>query len=175
MTNPFYLIWRQNGTLIQGYDGTAWVSTGLTFPIIFPGTTTDGQAISLQTSAAINGTFETLISVGFYLVGSDVPAVQNEWPYLGDVYTPTRPEMSGGFEISFDGGSTWTRFSKTVGVESNRSTWIPLSELAIGSTGIAGQLGAFDAANLLVRYVVPPQVTLTKVLDIQLAAGFEVA
>ena len=42
-------------------------------------------------------------------------------------------------------------------------------------SGVAGQLGAFDTANLLVRYVVPPQVTLTKVLDVQLAVGFEIA
>jgi hypothetical protein len=175
MANPFYLIWQQNGQLLRGYQNGEWVEGQLTFPIAFPGVTTDPQIITLQTSAAANQTYETLVDVGFYLVGSDVAMVQGQWPYLGDTYTPPQAQLNGGFEISFDGGNTWTLFTNTAGVANQPSTWIPLVATAIGSNGVNGQLGAFDVATLNVRYVIPPQVNLTKVLDVQLAAGFDIA
>jgi hypothetical protein len=162
--SSFNLVWSQNSENISQ----------LTFPITFPGVTTDGLPVLLLTSAALNQTFETLTSVAFYLIGSDVPVVQGEWPYLGNAYSPARPDLNGGFEISFDGGNTWKRFNKTLGWQSDRSTWISLDQEAIGSAGFTGQLGPYDVANLVVRYVIPPGVTLSKILDVQLAVGCEV-
>ena len=172
---PFYLVWGQNSAQLKGYDGQQWVEGQLAFPVSFPGDTTDPQFITLQSSAAKNQTFETLIGVGFYLIGADAPMVQTQWPYLGNGYSPARPSLNGGFEISFDGGQSWTRFTTSVGWQQNRSTWIPLPQIAIGSVGLAGQLSPYDVAHLAVRYVLPPNLSLNKVLDVQLAVGFEIA
>lgn len=174
MANPFYLIWQQAGTLLRGNDGVQWVDGELGYPIVYPGVTTNAQNLTLQSSAAFNLGLDTLINVCFFLTGSDVAMVQEEWPYLGDAYIPARPETNGGFEISFDNGSTWIRFNKTTGYQADRSTWIPLSELAVGSSGFAGVISPYDSASVAVRFVIPPGVTISKILDIQLSVDFEV-
>lgn len=172
---PFYLVWGQNTNMLKGFDGQNWVEGQLTFPISFPGDVSDPQFFSLQSSAAKNQTFETLIGVGFYLIGADVAAVQGEWPYLGNSYSPARPDFNGGIEISFDGGLSWIRFTTTAGWKADRSTWIPLPEIALGAAGLAGQLSPYDIASLTIRYVLPPNLSMNKVLDVQLAVGFEIA
>jgi hypothetical protein len=82
--------------------------------------------------------------------------------------------VTGGVEISFDNGLTWNRFSNTVGLARTPSTWLVLPQEAVGSVGTAGQIGAFDTAHMLVRYVIPPSVTLTKILDVQLQIDCDV-
>jgi len=171
---PFFLIWNKNIELLRGMEGEDWVDGQLTFPISFPGTTLDGQQLTLRTSAAASSTFETLTNVGFYLTGEDAPIVQGAWPYLGENYSPKRPDLNGGFEISFDDGHSWTRFTNNAGLKTDRDSWIPLAQEAVGSAGIAGRLGPYDVANLVVRYVIPPSITLSKVLDVQLTVGFEI-
>jgi hypothetical protein len=174
MAKPFYLIWQEGTTVLEGYDGANWIDGQLTFPIVFPGVTTTLLALSLSSSASVNLTFETLINVAFYLTGSDAPTVQGEWPYITDAYGNATASVTGGVEISFDNGLTWNRFSNTVGLESTPSTWLPLPQEAVGSVGTAGQIGAFDTAHMLVRYVIPPSVSLTKVLDVQLQVDCDV-
>ena len=174
MASPFYLIWKQGLNILRGYEGSQWIDGQLTFPIIYPGMTTAAQAITLSSSAAFNQTFETMTDVAFYLTGTDVPTVQGQWPYLTDSLGQVTPESTGGFEISFDGGTIWTRFSNTVGLLTLPATWIALPQVAVGFAGSAGQIGAFDMAHLLVRYVIPPSVTLTRILDIQLAVDCDV-
>ena len=70
--------------------------------------------MTLQSSAQVNGTFDILSQMRFYLTGasSDLSIVQATWPTLGSQYTPPRPEMNGGLEICFD-QSTWIRFVTT--------------------------------------------------------------
>jgi hypothetical protein len=118
MAKPFYLIWQEGTTVLEGYDGANWIDGQLTFPIVFPGITTTPLALSLSSSASVNLTFETLINVAFYLTGSDAPTVQGEWPYITDAYGNATASVTGGVEISFDNGLTWNRFSNTVGLES---------------------------------------------------------
>ena len=40
MAKPFYLIWQEGTTVLEGYDGANWIDGQLTFPIVFPGITT---------------------------------------------------------------------------------------------------------------------------------------
>jgi hypothetical protein len=174
MANPFYLIWQQGSTVVEGFDGTNFIDGQMGFPISFPGTTTDAQAVSLRSSAQINQTFETLVNVAFYLNGSDAAMVQGQWPYIEDAYGNPSAEVTGGFEVSFDNGGSWTRFSNTVGLKSTPSTWLEMPQSAVGSVGLAGQIGAFDTARMLVRFVIPPSVNLSRILDIQLAVDCDV-
>jgi hypothetical protein len=171
---PFYLIWQRDDLLLRGFDGQAWVDGKAVFPITFPGRKTAVLPVTLRSSARDSHTFETLSDVRFYLTGTDVPLVQGTWPYYGNAFTPARPELNGGFEVSFDGGRLWTRFSRDVGYEADPATWVSLPALAVGLNGIAGQLGPFDQAHLLVRYVVPPQAIDFKVLDLQLAVDCDI-
>jgi hypothetical protein len=174
MVTPFYLIWQRDDLLLRGRTNQTWVDGQATFPISFPGRKTEALPLTLRSSARDSHTFETLKSVQFYLTGTDVPIVQEEWPTLGDAFTPVRPELSGGFEVSFDRGRSWTRFSSTVGHASDPATWVSLPALAVGLNGVTGQLGPFDQAHLLVRYVIPPQAADFKIFDIQLAVDFDI-
>jgi len=36
MAKPFYLIWQEGTTVLEGYDGANWIDGQLTFPIVFP-------------------------------------------------------------------------------------------------------------------------------------------
>jgi len=171
---PFYLVWQRDDRLLRGHEGQAWVDGKLTFPITFPGHTTDPVPVTLRSSARDSLTFETLMNVRLYLTGTDVPLVQETWPYYGDAFTPARPELNGGFEVSFDNGHAWSRFSKEVGHASDAATWLLLPAGPVGFDGIAGQLRFADQAHLLVRYTIPPQAADFKVLDIQLAVDCDI-
>lgn len=144
------------------------------FPITFPGRSTEALPLGLRSSARETQTFETLTSVRLYLAGADVPIVQELWPSYGDAHSPARPELNGGFELSFDGGRSWTRFSKTVGYAPDPSTWVLLPACALGLDGQDGILKPFDRAHLLARYVVPPQADQYRVFDIRLMVDVDV-
>lgn len=174
MFKPFYLVWQSATAVVKGYDGTNWIDGQLAFPILFPGVTSDAVALTLSTSAGINQTFETLTNVAFYLTGSDASMVQGTWPYLTDPLGNVTAQATGGVEISFDDGLTWSRFSNSVGLAGHPSTWLALPQSAVGSVGLPGQLGAFDAAHIQVRLVIPPSVSLARVLDIQLTIDCDV-
>jgi hypothetical protein len=168
----YYVNWIQNGIVLTGKSEGTWTNNPLVFPINYPGNSTLSSEVVLHSSSFVNTQNYNLKNVSFYLTGSDSLAIQTIWPYIGDTYTPTRPELNGGFEISFD-GNTWIRFNSGIGLQTNRSTWLTLSSLSTGN-GIDGLLGPLDTATLMLRYVVPSNITLYKVLDVNLAISFEV-
>jgi hypothetical protein len=174
----FYVIWQQNGVLLQGVNpiGGSWTANPLVFPVSFPGQVSIPQSATLRSSARDTNTLETLVGVKVYLTGlaADIAIVQSQWPYLGNAFTPARPELNGGVEISFDQGRSYTRFSNEVGLEATPSTWITLPAISVGLNGIAGQLGPFDQAHMLVRFNIPQGATLYKVPDIRIAADFDI-
>lgn len=170
----FYINWQKGDTVLRGVDGGQFVDNKLVYPIGFPAGTTDAQLISLRSSARDTHTFERLTNLRLYLTGSDVSIVQESWPYLGNTFSPARPELNGGFLISFDGGRNYITFDKTHGYESDPTTWIQVPALAIGLNGIDGVLGAFDDAQFLVRYKIPSLASSFKVLDIQLVPDFDI-
>lgn len=164
MSIPFQLVWRDlsNNALTQA-----------AFPIGFSNTTSIAQQVQVSSNAITLQTFETLANVSLYLTGNanDINTVQNIWPTLG----PTnRPDLNGGFDISFNLGRTYTRFDQNHGLESNPATWIPLPIDAVGSQGSASTLGAFDTAHFLIRVVIPPGATQFGQLDIRLALDFDI-
>jgi len=171
IATAFQLVWTDaSGNELKGPDlpdGRVW------FPVSFPNTTTPVQELYLRSNANIMGTFETLVGVKFFLTGDadDVNTIQNIWPELGG---STRPDLNGGFEISFDFGRTYTRFDSSHGVEGVPSTWIPLPVEAIGNQGAYETLGAFDTAHLLVRYIVPPGASQIQSFDIRLGTDFDI-
>lgn len=171
---PFSLVWKRGDQVLRGPDGLTRVEGRAEFPITFPGRVAEAVPLLLGSSARDSHTFETLTNVRFYLTGTDVPTVQGLWPSVGDAFTPARPELNGGFELSFDQGRSWTRFSPTVGNEAVPATWVPLPAIAVGLNGIDGQLGPFDQAHLLVRYAVPSLIVDFKVFDIQLAVDCDI-
>jgi hypothetical protein len=177
MASSFYLIWEQPDITLRGYAATTgWVDGGLSFPVCFPQRYSEAKIVTLRSSARDSGTLETLKSVKFYLTGNatDLIQVQETWPYYGSSFSPNRVELNGGFEISFDEGRTYTRFSKTAGYASDPSTWISLPASAVGLNGIAGQLGPYDRARIYMRYRVPQQATNYKLLDVRLAVDFDI-
>ena len=111
---PFDLVWTQNGSIIHGLNAGVFNPGSLVFPVSFPGNITDPLTVTLESSALMNGTFDILSNVRFYLTGdpSDLSIVQASWPALGNSFTPPQPQMSGGLEICFD-GITWIRFVTT--------------------------------------------------------------
>ena len=98
--------------MLRGYQNGADVNGGLTFPVAFPGTISRPQTVTLASAALANGTFDILQNVKFYLTGdpNDIATLQGSWPNLGFSYNPQRPQLNGGFQISFD-GIDWTTFS----------------------------------------------------------------
>lgn len=163
------MVWEQSdGTVLHGLDAGAFVDGGLSFPIGFAGRVTAPQAVTLRSSARDTATYETVSGVRFYLSGSDLSLVQETWPYYGDAFTPARPELNGGFELSFDGGTIWNRFSREVGYKTAITTGLWLPAIAIGATGLDATLGPFDLAHMLLRFQIPAQDTVFKKLDIQL-------
>ena len=173
--NPSYFVWSQNGTMLRGYANGSWVEGSLVFPVGFPGTVGTPQVLTLQSSASAQGSLETFKNVRFYLTGDpdDLALVQGLWPVLGNAYSPARADLNGGFEISFD-GSNYTRFSNTVGLQSDPSTWLTLPAIAIGSNGADGVLGAYDTAQIFVRYNVPSVANIFKIFNIQLAVDADI-
>jgi hypothetical protein len=173
---PSYLVWFHNGVMVRGYQNGSWVDGDLVFPIAFPGAPSETEVVTLQSSASSEGSLETFRNVKLYLTGdpADVAVVQTVWPYLGDAYSPARPEMNGGLEISFD-GSNYTRFSKQVGYEGDPSTWITLPALSIGQNGQDGVLGAYDTAQFYIRYTIPAVTNVYNTFKLQLAADVDIA
>jgi hypothetical protein len=165
MNNPFTLTWSQNGSVIRGYQGGAYVPGGLVFPISFPSTTTNPQTITLNSSALANGTLDILSNIKFYLTGdpSDLAIVQGVWPNVSHLGSQVQAQLGGGLQISFD-GIDWTTFSIAqptlsgsvgIGDANDASTWLEMPALAVGPAGELGTLGPFDIATLYLRYVVP--------------------
>lgn len=173
--DPTYLVWTQNGVLLRGYQNGAWVDGNLAFPVGFPGQQNTTQTVVLSSSAGSEGTLETLNNVRLYLTGDlgDLAIVQGLWPALGDAYSPPRPEMNGGFDISFD-GSNYIRFSTLVGLASDPTTWLTVPAVAIGQNGADGVLGPYSTATMFLRYVIPPTVTTYKTFNIQLAVDMDI-
>ncbi len=176
----FHLVWQKDEALLKGYDYSAdsWVDGQLTFPVSHPGRYSDTKIITLRSSARDQGTLDVLTSVKLYLTGSseDLEQIIEVWPFISE----TKPELNGGFEISFDEGRTYTRFqyvsggSSNVGYEGDSTTWLTLPSEAIGLNGITGQLGPFDRAKMYVRFKIPPQATNYNLLDIKLAVDCDV-
>ena len=164
MSTPFKLVWTDVSNNVLSVD---W------FAVAFPASTSVPLQVQLQSNAVALQTYETLKGVQFFLTGdsSDVNIVQNIWPYLGGV---SKPELNGGYEISFDFGRTYTRFTSGVGVEATRSTWLTLPSEAVGSQGAEGTLGPFDTAHLIVRVVIPPGAIQYKKLDVRLGVDFDI-
>ena len=171
-----YLIWNNNGTILTSDEGGVSLNNTLSFNINYPGSTTEVQTLSVTSSASIEQTFNTLINVKVYLTGdsTSLEIVQDIWPTLGNGYYPQRPELNGGFEISFDGGSTFIRFDSITGKQDLPATWITLLGSAVGINGEDGVLGAFDTATLLVRFTIPPGSVEYQKLNIGLALDFDV-
>lgn len=171
MPIPFQIIWSdESGNELKGPDipnGLVWL------PVGFPGTTSSIQSLQIRSNAQELQTFEILSNVKFFLTGNptDVDIIQNIWPNYGD---ETKPELNGGFEISFDFGRTYIRFNSFVGVESNPDTWVLLPVTAVGSQGVNGILGAFDIARISVRYVIPPGVTQFQPFNASLGIDFDI-
>lgn len=171
MPIPFQIIWSdESRNEIRGPNipnGLVWL------PIAFPGTTSETQFLQFRSNAQELQTYELLSDVKFFLTGNkdDVNIVQNVWTSYGNA---SKPELNGGFEISFDFGRTFIRFDSGVGVETDPNTWILLPATAVGSQGVDGILGAFDIARLLTRYVVPPGATQFQTLDLRLGIDFDI-
>lgn len=171
MPTPFQIIWSDNsGNEIRGPNipnGAVWL------PIGFPTTTSQIQSLQFRSNAQDLQTYEVLSNVNFYLTGNpnDVNTVQNIWTNYGG---PTKPELNGGFEISFDFGRTYIRFNSNIGVESNPATWILLPTEAVGAQGIVGILGPFDIGRVIVRYIIPPAADQYQTFNISLGIDFDV-
>jgi hypothetical protein len=163
-TPPFQLIWSNSFNV---------PITAAGFPVSFPGTTSTAQLLEVATNAITLQTYESLVQVGFFLVGDadDINTVQFVWPTLGGA---TKPQLNGGVDISFDSGQTYTRFDPTHGVQSNPSTWIPLPAISVGAQGTDETIGAFDISHFIVRYVIPPGATQFGILNISLGLGFDI-
>jgi hypothetical protein len=153
----FYFIWRRDGALASNYR----------FPISFSGEITDAVSFTLSTSAQSLQTYETVQNVKFYLTGdpNDVNLVQELWPNLNP---------SGGLDVSFDGGNSWTRFSQSVGLASDPVSWLLLPQAAVGIGGLAGRLSPTETASLQVRLTIPAGNPTTKILNLELAVDCDV-
>lgn len=176
MISPSYFVWKQNGLLLRGRLNDGWVDGNLAFPVGFPGVPNTTQTLLLSSSASSEGTLETFRNVKLYLTGDpgDIAIVQGLWPTYGNSYNPPRTEINGGLDISFD-GANYTRFSSTVGWEADPSTWLTLPAVAIGLNGTDGVLGAYDSAQILIRFTIPYVADLFKTYNIQLAADADIA
>lgn len=168
-------MWTQNGTLIRGINPNG---TGITpqsnmlegivnQSIIFPGQTTQAQALTLASSAQYSDG-ETLVNVKFYLDGDvdSLAILQGTWPTQG-----------GGMQISFDQGLTYTTFSQGpsgVGDVKYPATWLLLPAVAIGLGATDGILTSVDTAQLLVRFVVPSQATQYQIYLPTLEVDFDI-
>jgi len=163
MANPFEILWS---------DGSGNPITNAWFPVGFPGTSSEAKGIQMTTNAISLQTFESLQDVQLFLTGDadSLEIVQNQWP----VISSTNTGLNGGYDISFDNGQTYTRFTPTAGLVSNPSTWITVPATAIGSGAIDGQLSAFDTAHFLLRVVVPPSATNFQVFNVVLSANFNI-
>jgi len=161
MPSDFSFIWTKDGVEAYGPD----TSDGWRFPISFAGAMTDPVNFVLTTTALASQNYETAHNLKFYLAGAaaDVDLVQNQWP-----------AQSGGLDISFDRGQSWTRFSPTAGLFSVPATWLMLPVGATGHATQDGVLDPFDTAQLMLRFVIPAQWTGTRLLSLQLGIDCDI-
>jgi hypothetical protein len=166
MTPGFYLVWTQGLATLVGEVNGVFVQSEAVQGISFPNTQTAPINVRVSSSARQNSTFDTLRQVRFYLTGDpgQLATVQGLWPTQG-----------GGLQISFDGGRTYNTFSTVYGYEADPATWVLLPAESIGLNGSNGVLGAFDSANILLRYMIPELATQYQVYDIALTADFDVS
>lgn len=161
------LVWTHNGQVLTG---------PIFFAINYPGHTTESIVLKVGTNAQATKTFNTLRDVKIYLTGdvSSVQLVQQIWPLLGESFSPARPDINGGLDISFDNGQTYTRFNPIIGNETLSSTWITLPAEAIGLDGSDGTITPFDTATMLIRLVIPPVSIDYKKLSLSIGLDFDV-
>lgn len=165
MAPGFFLIWSRNFSVLVGKNGNEFLQKPAIHGISFPGNSTNPISINVKSSASQNHTFETLKNVQLYITGpaSQIKTIQLDWPALG-----------GGLQISFDEGKTYNTFTTTYGYYADSSTWVTLPAIAVGLNGIAGTLGPFDSASMLLRYVIPEGATQLSVFELALTADFDV-
>lgn len=166
MASQFYLIWKESGTLVRD-NSTLGTSR---FGISFPGTSSKAKMVTLCSSSIPIGEFRTLKNVKLYIDGIDAKTIQTIWPIFGG---SKRPDLSGGLDISFDGGNTYTRFSSSVGLKSDPSTWLDIPAQAMGMQGVDGQIGPFDTATIYLKLVIPPSIN-TQVYQVNLEVDFDI-
>ncbi|MGC1582157.1 MAG: hypothetical protein WA766_11770 [Candidatus Acidiferrales bacterium] len=165
-TPGLYLVWTQGTAILVGESNGVFEQNEAVFGISFPNQQTQPLTINLASSAHQNNGFDTLNNTKLYLTGpaEEIAIVQSTWPALG-----------GGLQISFDGGLTYNTFSATYGYQANPATWVEIPAEAMGLNGMAGQLGPYDSANMLLRYVIPEAATQYQIYNVALAADFDVA
>lgn len=165
-TPGFYLVWTQGPNILIGQSGSTFVRGQALLGIIFPNEATQPINIQLASSAREQQTFDTLRNVKLYLTGDpdQIATVQTVWPLSG-----------GGLQISFDGGRSYKTFSTAYGYEADPSSWVTLPAISIGLNGTDGTLGAFDSANILMKYVIPENADQFAIYNVSLTADFDVA
>lgn len=146
---PLGVVWRDAVKVYRGYqsDGTL-ISEPCFHGVLHPGQTSIIKQIWLQSTCGIRQSQEILRKVKLYL---QPPAE------LKTLLLTTWPSQSGGVDISFDRGVTWTTFSQTAGNPDSSSTWISLPAGAIGLSAAAGTLTPEDTAILYLRVRMPQQ------------------
>lgn len=147
------LIAWQSGSIIvkdsSNLEGT------ISFPVSTPSITTTPLPFLFYVDG--DTPVVNLINVKLYLSGdpTSVNIIQNVWPNI----QVSRPDLNGGLEISLDQGRTFTRFSSTVGLASDPTTWIILPASATSYSTEDGVLSSLDAAAIQLRLVIPPGAT----------------
>lgn len=171
------LIWTFSGNILQD----AQMSSPLVFKPTFPGMLGNSQTIQLSSSARVDGSFSILKNLRIYLQGdpAQLDTLLNVWPRYGSEFTPPRSNLTGGLELSFDGGLTFQRLGanpngQRLGFPDDASTWIPLPASCILPGTVAGVLGALDTATISIRYVIPSLAETFQVFNVRLEAVFDV-
>lgn len=165
-TPGIYLNFTQSQAILIGLQNTVFVENEAIQGISFPSNQTIPINVRMSSSSHDLQTFDTFIKVKLFLTGDpdEINTVQAIWPTQG-----------GGFQISYDGGKTYTTFTITYGYEANPATWVLLPASSIGLGGADGILGPFDSANLVIKYVIPEQANQYQIYDIQLTADFDIS
>lgn len=154
--------------MVRGVDANGVDHSGVDNQgIIFPGQTTQAQALVLGSSAIYDNIGEELVSVYFYLDGAaaDLSVVQGLWPGQG-----------GGMQISFDQGATYQTFKQGasgVGDKMYPDTWLSLSGKP-KSAGGPSILESTSTATILTRLVVPAQATQYELYLLTLQPDFDI-
>jgi len=172
-----YINWWINGTQVVGFNSSGTkVLTGLSLPVSFPGTTTQGTAITMTSSSVDLHTLETFTNVRFYLGGDTDQLAFIQGPSNNSEVIPWTENITspGGVQISFDGGKTFTLFDQTHGYIGDPSTWIILPEIAVGTGGADGVLGPYDMASMIVQVTIPELADQLQMISVNLNVDFDV-